>query len=91
MQKGKTLYDTENDTLWIEYKKGKEYSYEEYAPGFIVEFGKNNEVIGIEVQKYSRLFTVKTSSLGTKPNYENKNLYKFKEFSSNITDFYFAA
>lgn len=48
-------YDKEVDTMWIIYKDGVEDYCEEIAPGFIMEFNKNKELIGIEIQNFSRL------------------------------------
>jgi uncharacterized protein YuzE len=50
----KQYYDKKSDSYWLVLKPGEEHRYEEFAPGFNIEYGKNNEVIGIEILNYSR-------------------------------------
>ncbi|MBP7967591.1 DUF2283 domain-containing protein [Candidatus Woesebacteria bacterium] len=54
-------YDKASDTMWIVYKDGVEDSYEEIAPGFIMEFNKEKELIGIEIQNFSRFYNNESS------------------------------
>ncbi len=58
----KKNYDKESDTMWIVYKEGTEDYYEEIAPGFIMEFNEAKELIGIEIQNFSRFYNYETSS-----------------------------
>ncbi len=46
----KKFYDPETDSLMTVFKEGEEDYYEEIAPGINMEFNKEKEVIGIEVQ-----------------------------------------
>lgn len=71
MKQEKTFYDSEADIFSVIYKSGEEAYYREYAPGFVVEFNLNNEVIGIEVQDFSRLFDITTSSFIADSSYDN--------------------
>jgi uncharacterized protein YuzE len=54
MKKPKTIFDTENDIFWIIFKEGEEAYYEEYTPGFLVEFDKDSNPIGIEIKNWSK-------------------------------------
>lgn len=49
-------YDKKSDSLFIWLKEGKEESFEEIAPGINVELDKNNDIIGVEILRVSRLF-----------------------------------
>lgn len=60
--KFRKIYDDSDDTLWILISSGTEAYAEEVAPGVTVEFGENNEVIGIEIQEYKRLIQLNTHS-----------------------------
>lgn len=47
-------YDKKSDSLFIYLKEGEEENFEEILPGINIEFGRNNEIIGIEILKASR-------------------------------------
>lgn len=47
-------YDKESDSLFIYLKEGEEESFEEIVPGINIEFGKNNEILGVEILRASR-------------------------------------
>lgn len=50
-------YDKKSDSLFIWLKEGKEESFEEIVPGINVELDKNNNIIGVEILRVSRLFS----------------------------------
>ncbi|MDA1317144.1 MAG: DUF2283 domain-containing protein [bacterium] len=62
----KQYYDSEADIKWIKLKEGVEDSIQEISPGIIMEFNENKELIGIEIQNYSRLYKVTLSKPYTK-------------------------
>ena len=47
-------YDKESDSLLISIKEGEEESFEEIAPGIVMEIDDKGEIIGIEILKASR-------------------------------------
>jgi uncharacterized protein YuzE len=53
--KEKYNYDKESDSLFIWLKDGQEESFEEIVPGINVELDKDNNIIGVEVLRVSRL------------------------------------
>ena len=55
MKKRKIYTDRELDTCWIVFKKGEEAYREEIALGFSLEYNNKDELIGIEIQNFSRL------------------------------------
>ena len=55
----KKKYDKSADIMWIILKDGPEDYYEEIAPGFIMEFNIKKELIGIEIQNFSKYFPEK--------------------------------
>jgi len=76
MKKAKIILDSENDIFWIIFKEGVEAYYEEYAPGFIVEFDKSSNPIGIEIKNWSRLVKSYPTSEERKDSYD---MVKFSE------------
>jgi uncharacterized protein YuzE len=48
-------YDEKADSLFIWLKEGEEESFEEIVPGINVELDKNNDIIGVEILRVSRL------------------------------------
>lgn len=42
-------YYPETDSLWIQLKKGKYVESEEIAPGFVVDFDENGDVLAIDI------------------------------------------
>lgn len=65
----KTFYDKESDSVMIVFKEGEEDSYREIAPGVAIEFNKEGEPIGIEVQNAYRPYRKKETS-ELKPNFK---------------------
>lgn len=47
--KSKVLYDKQSDSVYITLRSGREDHFEEVEPGFIVEYNKNDQPIGIEI------------------------------------------
>lgn len=59
MNKNNFKYDADADILWYSIKEGVEDLYEELAPGFVFEYDKDKNLIGVEIQNYSRLYDFK--------------------------------
>jgi len=85
MKKQKTILDSENDIFWIIFKEGVEAYYEEYAPGFIVEFDKNSKPIGIEIRNWSRLIKSYPTSEKRKDSYDTFNFFQEKDTAPNYS------
>lgn len=57
-------YDPDIDTLWLISERGRESRYEEPFPGVRIEFGGNNQIIGVELENFSRMFKIRATSKG---------------------------
>jgi uncharacterized protein YuzE len=49
-------YFSEDDMLYIELQPGVSTESEEVAPGVVLDFNENNQVIGIEIEEASTRF-----------------------------------
>jgi len=49
-------YNSKSDVFYIGIKSGEEQEHVEVAPGVNVEFGQNDQVIGIEILRASKVF-----------------------------------
>ena len=80
----KQYYDTDTDIFWVVFKRGAETRYEEIAPAVTVEFNKNSEVIGIEIQEFSRLYSLISSAenTGYVYNYPSIQSRKYRSFAN---------
>ena len=85
MKKQKTILDPENDIFWVIFEEGVEDYYEEYAPGFIVEFDKNSKPIGIEIRNWSRLFQTSSTSETRKESYDSFNFIEEEDSTPNYS------
>ncbi len=47
-------YDSVADALYIKLRDGKIENSEEIAPGIIVDYSKDGEIIGIEIIEFSK-------------------------------------
>ena len=57
MNKPNLNYDQANDILYIVLREGTEDHFTEVVQGIVVEFDKNNQPIGIEINDASRVVT----------------------------------
>lgn len=80
MKKIKKIYDKDTNSLMLVLKEGEEDYYEEVAPGINVEFNKEGEPIGIEVQNAYRPYSKKETS-ELKPNFKT-SLVRLENSSS---------
>jgi len=53
----KNWYDKEEDILGIQIKEGEYWKSIELARGIVIDISKNSEIIGIEINKASRIFS----------------------------------
>ena len=90
MKKQKTIFDSENNIFWVIFKEGVEAYYEEYAPGFVVEFDKNSNPIGIEIRNWSRLIKSYPTSEKREDNYDDVVNFSEKEGSPPDYPYIFA-
>lgn len=58
----KISYDSDIDIFWILLKSGPSEYYEESTPGIRIEFDKDSNVMGIEIENFSRLYKSKNVS-----------------------------
>jgi uncharacterized protein YuzE len=56
-------YDPEIDTLWLVSEQGRESRYEEPFPGVRVEFGERIQMIGVEIENFSRMVNAGLDSI----------------------------
>lgn len=88
----KKIYDKDTDSLILVLKEGEEDYYEEVAPGINVEFNKEGEIIGIEVQNANRPYRNKRETSELKPNFKSSliRLEKSSPMQSVFQRFYSA-
>jgi uncharacterized protein YuzE len=55
-KKLKLDYDPEVDAAYLTLRPGKVVESEEVRPGLVVDFGAGEQVIGIEILRFSRRF-----------------------------------
>jgi uncharacterized protein YuzE len=51
----KDFYDEETDIYYISFKEGKAYDSEEILEDVILEYDENYNIIGIQINNYSKL------------------------------------
>ncbi len=67
----KINYYPETDTLYIKLSSKKSTEFpEEIAPGFVLDFGQNEEIVGIEIDPASNLVDLDQVEMG--PNLKKK-------------------
>ena len=79
----KQYYDNDTDTKWFVFKSGPEAGYMELAPGVIAEYDKNSRVIGLEIQKFSRLYNFNATTEQSRENYSSLNFKSGKNISTD--------
>jgi uncharacterized protein YuzE len=55
MKDMKDFYDEETDIYYISFKEGKAYDSEEILEDVILEYDENYNIIGIQINNYSKL------------------------------------
>jgi uncharacterized protein YuzE len=58
-------YDRESDAAYLKLRAGKVLESEEVEPGVIVDFGADEQVIGVEILRFARRFGQKTKKLAS--------------------------
>ena len=58
----KISFDTKADAIYIKFKDGKFKFNKEVEEGVIIDFGENNEILGIEILEASTRFSIKDIS-----------------------------
>jgi uncharacterized protein YuzE len=56
----KLEYDPEVDAAYLTLSAGKVVESEEVRPGLVVDFGANEQVLGVEILRFSRRFRPKS-------------------------------
>jgi len=70
----KQYYDKTTDTFWAVFKNGPEEYYQELVLGINVEYNKKSNVIGVEIQNFSRLRNFKSSAEQSEECYAYSNI-----------------
>ena len=60
-------YYPDSDMLYIELIKGTSTESEEVAPGIVLDFDKNNQVIGIEIEDASKFIDLSSLEVSALP------------------------
>lgn len=60
-------YDPDTDMLYIELASGISTESEEVAPGVVLDFDKDNRVIGIEIEDASKLIDLSRLEISALP------------------------
>jgi uncharacterized protein YuzE len=55
-------YDKEADAAYLSIARGKVVESEEVEPGLVVDFGADDQIVGVEILQFSRRFTRQTKS-----------------------------
>lgn len=66
MSKGKSVkfeYDREIDAAYLTIRRGKVVESEEVEPGLIVDLGADDEVVGVEILRFTSRFGRATGKL----------------------------
>jgi uncharacterized protein YuzE len=51
----KIHYDRKTDSLYIQLSEAKNIESEEIAPGFVLDFGNSNRIVGIDIEHASTI------------------------------------
>lgn len=54
-------YDRETDAAYLTIRRGKVVESEEVEPGLIVDLGSDDQVVGVEILRFTRRFTRKAA------------------------------
>jgi uncharacterized protein YuzE len=54
-------YDRESDAAYLKIRRGKVVESEEVEPGLIVDLGADDEIVGVEILRFSRRFSGKAA------------------------------
>ncbi len=60
-------YHSDTDMLHIELATGTSTESQEVAPGFVLDFNQNNEVVGIEIEDASKVIDFSKLELAALP------------------------
>jgi len=56
-------YDRESDAAYLRIRSGKIVESEEIEPGLIVDLGPDDEIVGVEILRFTRRFARQTKKL----------------------------
>jgi uncharacterized protein YuzE len=68
MSKHKSIkfeYDRESDAAYLRIRRGKVIESEEVEPGLIVDLGADDQVVGVEILRFTRRFARRTKKLAS--------------------------
>jgi uncharacterized protein YuzE len=57
-------YDRENDAAYLTIRRGKVAESQEVEPGLIVDFGSDDQIVGVEILRFARRFARKAAATG---------------------------
>lgn len=66
-------YDPDTDMLYIELIRTPGVSLEEVAPGIVLDYDKNDRVIGIEIEDASKLVDLARLEISALPIFKSVN------------------
>ncbi|MEA2710822.1 MAG: hypothetical protein QOF78_3423 [Phycisphaerales bacterium] len=55
-------YDKDTDAAYLTIARGKVLESEEVEPGLIVDFGAGDQIVGVEILRFSRRFSQQPKS-----------------------------
>jgi uncharacterized protein YuzE len=58
-------YDRESDAAYLRIRPGKIVESEEIEPGLIVDLGPDDEIVGVEILRFTRRFARQTKKLAS--------------------------
>jgi len=58
-------YDRESDAAYLRIRPGRVVESEEVEPGLIVDLGPNDEIVGVEILRFTRRFVRRTKKLAS--------------------------
>ncbi len=58
-------YDRESDAAYLRIRPGRVVESEEVEPGLIVDLGPHDEIVGVEILRFTRRFVRRTKKLAS--------------------------
>jgi uncharacterized protein YuzE len=58
-------YDRESDAAYLKLSPGKVIESEEVEPGLIVDLGRNDQIVGVEILRFAKRFRRRSGKLAS--------------------------
>jgi uncharacterized protein YuzE len=58
-------YDRESDAAYLKLATGKVIESEEVEPGLIVDLGRNEQIVGVEILRFAKRFGRRSGKLAS--------------------------